>query len=107
MCIRDSRGREIPVIVPNSEKIIKCDSVILAFGFRPNPQSWFKENKIFTDEIGRVKINNISKYAHQTNNPKIFSGGDMVRGSDLVVTAVFEGRNAAKGIIDYINDKNK
>ena len=58
-------------------------------------------------EIGRVKINNISKYAHQTNNPKIFSGGDMVRGSDLVVTAVFEGRNAAKGIIDYINDKNK
>ena len=29
------------------------------------------------------------------------------RGSDLVVTAVFEGRNAAKGIIDYINDKNK
>ena len=103
----DIRGREIPVIVPNSEKIIKCDSVILAFGFRPNPQSWFKENKIFTDEIGRVKINNISKYAHQTNNPKIFSGGDMVRGSDLVVTAVFEGRNAAKGIIDYINDKNK
>ena len=103
----DIRGREIPVIIPNSEKIIKCDSVILAFGFRPNPQSWFKKNKIFTDEIGRVKINNISKYAHQTNNPKIFSGGDMVRGSDLVVTAVFEGRNAAKGIIDYINDKNK
>ena len=103
----DIRGREIPVIVPNSEKIIKCDSVILAFGFRPNPQSWFKENKIFTDEIGRVKINNVSKYSHQTNNPKIFSGGDMVRGSDLVVTAVFEGRNAAKGIIDYINDKNK
>ena len=39
----DIRGREIPVIVPNSEKIIKCDSVILAFGFRPNPQSWFKK----------------------------------------------------------------
>ena len=34
----DIRGREIPVIVPNSEKVIKCDSVILAFGFRPNPQ---------------------------------------------------------------------
>jgi NADPH-dependent glutamate synthase beta subunit-like oxidoreductase len=31
----------------------------------------------------------------------------MVRGSDLVVTAVFEGRSAAKGIIDYISDKNK
>ena len=31
----------------------------------------------------------------------------MVRGSDLVVTAVFEGRNAAKGIVDYIYDNNK
>jgi len=102
----DIRGREVPMMVPNSEKIIKCDTVILAFGFRPNPQDWFEKNKIRTDEIGRVKINNL-KYPHQTDNPKIFSGGDMVRGSDLVVTAVFEGRNAAKGIIDYIYDKNK
>jgi glutamate synthase (NADPH/NADH) small chain len=102
----DIRGREVPVIVPNSEKIIKCDTVILAFGFRPNPQKWFKKNKIKTDEIGRVKVNSL-KYPHQTDNPKIFSGGDMVRGSDLVVTAVFEGRSAAKGIIDYISDKNK
>jgi len=102
----DIRGREVPVIVPNSEKIIKCDTVILAFGFRPNPQKWFKKNKIKTDEIGRVKVSSL-KYPHQTDNPKIFSGGDMVRGSDLVVTAVFEGRSAAKGIIDYISDKNK
>ena len=102
----DIRGREVPVIVPNSEKIIKCDTVILAFGFIPNPQKWFKKNKIKTDEIGRVKVNSL-KYPHQTDNPKIFSGGDMVRGSDLVVTAVFEGRSAAKGIIDYISDKNK
>ena len=57
----DVRGREVPVIVPNSEKIIKCDTVILAFGFRPNPQTWFKKNQIKTDEIGRVKINSTSK----------------------------------------------
>ena len=29
----------------------------------------------------------------------------MVRGSDLVVTAVFEGRNAAQGISKFLNDK--
>ena len=50
-------------------------------------------------------INKDSKYQHQTHNSKIFSGGDMVRGSDLVVTAVFEGRNAAYGIINYLRDK--
>ena len=38
----------------------------------------------------------------QTTNPKVFAGGDMVRGSDLVVTAVFEGREAARGILDYL-----
>ena len=27
----------------------------------------------------------------------------MVRGSDLVVTAVYEGREAAKGILEYLN----
>jgi glutamate synthase (NADPH/NADH) small chain len=26
----------------------------------------------------------------------------MVRGSDLVVTAVFEGREAARGMLDYL-----
>jgi len=32
----------------------------------------------------------------------VFAGGDMVRGSDLVVTAVFEGREAARGILNYL-----
>jgi glutamate synthase (NADPH) small chain len=100
----DIRGREIPVIIEGSESIIKADHVIMAFGFRPNPPSWLTKNKVKTDEIGRIIINDKSKYSHQTNNPKIFSGGDMVRGSDLVVTAVFEGRNAADGISKFLND---
>ena len=33
---------------------------------------------------------------------QVFAGGDNVRGSDLVVTAVFEGREAAKGILGYL-----
>ena len=53
----------------------------------------------------RIVINNKSEFHHQTHNPKIFSGGDMVRGSDLVVTAVFEGRNAASGIVKYLKTK--
>ena len=41
-------------------------------------------------------------FKFQTTNPKIFAGGDMVRGSDLVVTAIWEGRQAAEGILDYL-----
>ena len=43
------------------------------------------------------------EYPFQTANPKVFAGGDMVRGSDLVVTAVWEGRQAAQGILDYLD----
>jgi glutamate synthase (NADPH/NADH) small chain len=41
-------------------------------------------------------------HAFQTSNPKVFAGGDAVRGSDLVVTAIYEGRKAAEGIMDYL-----
>jgi glutamate synthase (NADPH/NADH) small chain len=38
----------------------------------------------------------------QTSNPKVFAGGDMVRGADLVVTAVYEGREAAASIARFL-----
>jgi glutamate synthase (NADPH/NADH) small chain len=44
----------------------------------------------------------ISSFKFQTTNPKVFAGGDMVRGSDLVVSAIWEGRQAAEGILDYL-----
>ncbi len=98
----DARGRRLPQVVPGSEKIIPADHVIIAFGFQPSPPSWLTENKITTDERGRVIAPADSGFAFQTSNPKVFAGGDMVRGSDLVVTAVFEGRQAAQGILDYL-----
>jgi glutamate synthase (NADPH/NADH) small chain len=51
---------------------------------------------------GRVRVSAAAPRPFQTTNPKVFAGGDMVRGSDLVVTAVFEGREAAQGILGYL-----
>ena len=98
----DERGRQQPQTVPGSEQLIDCDSAIIAFGFRPNPPQWFAEHNIEIDSFLRVKARHDSAYPFQTSNPNVFSGGDMVRGADLVVTAVFEGREAAEGIIQYI-----
>ena len=75
--------------------------MIIAFGFRPSPADWFEDFEIRTRPNGRVWLNG-ARHPFQTSNPKVFAGGDMVRGSDLVVTAVFEGREAAKGIVDYL-----
>ncbi|MEX0952047.1 MAG: FAD-dependent oxidoreductase [Gammaproteobacteria bacterium] len=98
----DERGRRMPEEVPGSEQIVPADAVIIAFGFRPSPANWFDKFDIQLDERGRVKASEKTKLKYQTSNPKVFSGGDMVRGSDLVVTAVFDGRLAAEGIIDYL-----
>ena len=98
----DSRGRRSPEPIPGSEQIIAADAVLIAFGFRPSPAAWFDSFDIAVDTQGRVVAPAQSTFKHQTSNPKIFAGGDMVRGSDLVVTAIYEGRNAAEGILDYL-----
>ena len=76
--------------------------MLIAFGFRPSPAPWFEAFDIRIDTQGRVVAPEKATFKHQTSNPKVFAGGDMVRGSDLVVTAIYEGRNAAEGILDYL-----
>ncbi len=100
----DERGRRRPEPVPGTEEEIPADRVVIAFGFRPSPQPWFAEHGIEVDARGRVKVrtDEADGPLHQTTNPKVFAGGDMVRGSDLVVTAVWEGRRAAEGILDHL-----
>jgi glutamate synthase (NADPH/NADH) small chain len=95
-------GRRRPEPIPGSETILPADAVVIAFGFRPNPPEWFSEFDIDTLDSGRVLVKSVGAIPFQTSNPKVFAGGDMVRGSDLVVTAVHEGREAAKGIARYL-----
>jgi len=98
----DARGRRSPEPIPGSEQILEADAVIIAFGFRPSPQPWFQGAGVNTDDSGRVVAPEAGQFKFQTSNPKIFAGGDMVRGSDLVVTAIWEGRKAAEGILDFL-----
>jgi len=99
----DQNGRQVPVPIQGSEKIYSADEVVIAFGFRASPADWFKDFKIHTDEAGLVIAPEKQNLKFQSSNPKVFAGGDMVRGSDLVVTAIWEGREAAKSIIEFIS----
>ncbi|MGI0119178.1 FAD-dependent oxidoreductase [Zooshikella sp. RANM57] len=99
----DENGRRVPETVPGSEEVVPADAVIIAFGFRPSPAPWFTDLGIETDASGRVLALEKNEYPFQTANPKVFAGGDMVRGSDLVVTAIWEGRQAAEGIMNYLD----
>jgi len=96
------RGRRVPEAVPGTEEVIPADAVVVAFGFLPSPPAWLGRAGVALHPDGRVRVSASSEAPFQTTCPKIFAGGDMVRGSDLVVTAVFEGREAARGILDHI-----
>ena len=74
-----------------------ADAVIMAFGFHPHRMpGWRRRGG--AGQPGRIKAGVESRYRYQTSQEKIFAGGDAVRGADLVVTAMAEGRHAAQGI---------
>jgi glutamate synthase (NADPH/NADH) small chain len=98
----DPGGRRRPEPLPGSEEVLSADAVIVAFGFRPSPPAWLKEMDVQLHDDGRVRVDVAGRFPFQTTHPKVFAGGDMVRGSDLVVTAVYEGREAARGILAYL-----
>lgn len=96
----DEHGRRSPRNVPGSETVLSADCVILAFGFRPNPPKWLAPLGARLTDRDLVQVApEGTQLPFQTTNAKIFAGGDMVRGSDLVVTAVYEGREAAASIL--------
>ncbi|WP_299980862.1 FAD-dependent oxidoreductase [uncultured Pseudoteredinibacter sp.] len=98
----DENGRRRPQPIEGSEEVIPADVVLIAFGFQPNPADWIAGNGVTINSWGGVEAAEEQQYKFQTSNPKVFAGGDMVRGSDLVVTAIWEGRQAAEGILDYL-----
>lgn len=98
----DSQGRRRPQPIPDSEFVMPADAVVMAFGFHPHAMPWLEEQGVKLDDWGRIQAGVESQYRYQTTNPKIFAGGDAVRGADLVVTAMAEGRHAARGIMRFL-----
>ena len=105
-------GRRRPEPIAGSEEILPADVVLIAFGFKPDDKPWLEGHKVATNHWGGIVVgaeglgdmpDEEGRYSFQTDNPKIFAGGDMVRGSDLVVTAIWEGRQAAESMLDFLD----
>ena len=98
----DVNGRQRPEAVPDSNFILESNAVVIAFGFQPLSLDWLSPFGVELTDWNTIKANANGEFAYQTSNPKIFAGGDIVRGADLVVTAIAEGRDAAGGIMDML-----
>ncbi len=90
------------------QQTIDCDAVIIAFGFKASPADWFKTAGIELNEHGLIRTNDHKSSDQggslQTTADNIYAGGDMVRGADLVVTAVAEGVKAAQQILKKLSE---
>jgi glutamate synthase (NADPH) small chain len=91
-------GRPRPQNIPGGESEIVADVVIQSFGFLPSPPDWLTAHGVDLSASGKVVTGGPGRLAQQTSNPRIFAGGDNVRGADLVVRAVYDGREAAASI---------
>jgi len=93
----DASGRRRPKPVPGSEFVQPAEAVITAFGFQAHSMPWLQDAHIALDRWGHITTTH--RLPCQTNHPQVFAGGDAVRGADLVVTAIADGRKAAQGML--------
>jgi len=89
----DACGRRSPLPIEGSHFEVEASVVILAFGFEADPT---------VDTEGQPKVTPWGTYGvderQMTSWPGVFAGGDGVRGADLLVTALKDGRDAARAI---------
>ena len=97
--VRGENGRFQMSEVPDSDFSVDADLVLLAMGFlHPEHGGMLDQLGVELDGRGNVKVDD-NKMA---SVPGVFAGGDMVRGQSLVVWAIAEGRDVARGVDQYL-----
>ena len=95
----DASGRPVMQQIEGSEFEIEVDLVLLAMGFtHPQKAGLLDDLGVALDGRGNVRTdaNKMSSVAG------VFAAGDMARGQSLVVWALAEGREAARGVDEYL-----
>ncbi len=93
----DASGRRRPVPVPGSNFRLPVDSVVVAVGNDPNPLIQKRTPQLKTEKWGGIIVNENKL----TSLPGVYAGGDIVRGAATVITAMGDGKKAARAIHDH------
>jgi glutamate synthase (NADPH/NADH) small chain len=105
-CIRmrlgepDESGRRRPIPIENSNFIIKVDMVIDALGTMANPLVARSATGVRTNKWGYFEVD---EKTCATSREGIFAGGDIIRGSATVISAIGDGKKAARAIDEYLS----
>ena len=98
----DASGRRRPIEKPDSEFVLDIDCMIMSIGTSPNPLIKSTTKGLDTNKHGCIVADETTG---QTSRPGVFAGGDAVTGAATVILAMGAGKNAAKAIDEYIQNK--
>ncbi len=98
----DESGRRRPVEKKDSEFILDVDTVIMSLGTSPNPLISSTTEGL---DINRHRCIIADETNGQTSREGVFAGGDAVTGAATVILAMGAGKAAAKGIDEYLMNK--
>lgn len=99
---KDASGRRRPIAIPGSEFEIDCDAVIMSLGTSPNPLISRTTKGLDADKKGRIIVR---EGTEQTTKDGVFAGGDAVTGAATVILAMGAGKQAAKEMDEYLQNK--
>jgi len=95
----DESGRRRPVPVKGSNFLMPADAVVIAIGNSPNPLVPMTTPGLEINKKGGIVTNPETAL---TSKPKVWAGGDVVRGAATVISAMGDGRIAAAAIHKYL-----
>jgi glutamate synthase (NADPH/NADH) small chain len=97
--VMGDNGRPAMREIPGSEFELDVDLVLLALGFLgPERPGLLTDLGVQLNERGNVAV----QQSWMTTVPGVFSCGDMRRGQSLVVWAIWEGRECARGVDQFL-----
>ncbi len=99
----DTSGRKVPVEEPGSEFVMEVDLVIPAVS-QYSELPFVNKDEVEMTRWGTFVVNQSTQ---MTSRKGIFAGGDVVRGSDTVITAIADGKKAAGAIDRYLGGTGK
>lgn len=99
----DASGRRRPEPREGSGFVLDVDCVIMAIGTSPNPLLRNTTKGLDTNSRGCLITEEESGL---TSREGVYAGGDAVTGAATVILAMGAGKNAAKSIDAYIQDKS-
>ena len=88
----DASGRRRPVPIEGSEFVVECDQIITAIGQYPLLDGTSEEQGVKRTKWRTIAVDD---WTYQTDDPRVFAGGDAVLGAQTVIQAVAQGKKAA------------